>query len=246
MPNVFSRALTGAIVPFIAALACAGSAAAGHGDRHSTDTAVSLTAQAEAEIDNDTMRAVLYTETEDAQPGKAADAANRTLAEATRLAKTQAGVKVRSGSYQTYPVYDKQNRIARWRVRAEVWLESADFKAMATLLSRLQTTMNLGGVEFFVSDEARRRSEDELTTDAIGEFRRRAGVAAAALGRKTWRVRELVVSPEGGMPPMPKAMLQARAASAMADVAPPPMEAGTSRLAVVVQGTISLDEPADR
>jgi hypothetical protein len=32
----------------------------------------------------------------------------------------------------------------------------------------------------------------------------------------------------------------------MADAAPPPMEAGTSRLAVVVQGTITLDEPAER
>ena len=240
-----SCALRGAILPLLAALACTGTAAA-HGERAANDTAVTLTAQAEAEIDNDTLRAVLYTETEDALPGKAADAANRTLAEATRVAKAQAGVKVRSGSYQTYPVYDKQNRIARWRVRAEILLESADFKAMAALLSRLQTTMNLGGVEFFVSDEARRRNEDELTTTAIGEFRRRAGVAAAALGRKTWRVREVVVSPEGGMAPMPKAMLQARAATAMADAAPPPMEAGTSRLAVVVQGTITLDEPAER
>jgi predicted secreted protein len=241
MPHGLSRALTSAILPVLAALACAGTA---HGERGPIDTAVSLTAQAESEIDNDTMRAVLYTETEDPLPGKAADAANRTLAEATRMAKAQAGVKVRSGSYQTYPVYDKQNRIARWRVRAEVLLESADFKAMAALLSRLQATMNLGGVEFFVSDEARRRSEDDLTTTAIGEFRRRAGVAAAALGRKTWRIRELVVNPDGGMAPMPKAMLQARAA--MADAAPPPIEAGTSRLAVIVQGTITLDEPAER
>ena len=208
-------------------------------------TQVSLQAQAESEVDNDTMRAVLYTEAEDASAAKAADTPNKTLGEAVRTAKAQAGVKVRSGSYQTFPLYDKQNRISRWRVRAEISLESPDFKGMAALLAKLQTTMNLGGVEFFASDEARRRIESELTTDAIEDFRRRADVAAKALGAKSYRIRDLAIAADAGGPPMPRPMLQARAGAAMSEVAPAPIEAGSSRMGVQVTGTVSLPHKGD-
>lgn len=218
--------------------------ALGHDSTPDT-TQVSLQAQAETEVDNDSMRAVLYTEAEDASAAKAADTANKTLGEAVRTAKAQTGVKVRSGSYQTFPLYDKQNRISRWRVRAEISLESADFKGMAALLAKLQTTMNLAGVEFFASDEARRKIESELTTEAIEDFRRRADVAAKALGAKSYRIRDLAIAADAGGPPMPRPMLQARAGAAMSEVAPAPIEAGASRMGVQVTGTVTLAHKGD-
>ena len=205
------------------------------------DTAprMSLQAQSSVEVENDTMRALMSTEAEDANPAKVADQVNRVLGEATKIAKAQAGVKVRTGSYQTFPIYDKTNRIARWRARGELSLESQDFKGLTALLGKLQATLGLNGVEFLVSEEARRKADDELTTTAITEFRRRADIAAKAAGSKAWELRELVVNPEGGMGPSPRPAMLMRGAAA--DVAPPTMEGGSTRVGVVVTGTIVLE-----
>jgi predicted secreted protein len=200
---------------------------------------VSLQAQSSVEVENDTMRALMATEAEDANPAKVADQVNRVLGDATKIAKAQPGVKVRTGSYQTFPIYDKTNRIARWRARGELSLESQDFKGLTALVGKLQATLGLNGVEFLVSDEARRKADDELTTTAIAEFRRRAEIAAKAAGGRAWQLRELVVNPDGGMGPSPRpAMLMRGAAS---DMAAPPMEGGSTRVGVVVTGTIVLE-----
>ena len=197
---------------------------------------ITLQAQADAEIDNDTLRAVLFSEAEDGSVAKAADTVNRAIAEAGRLARAQAGVQVRSAGYQTYPVYDKQNRISRWRVRADMQLEGSDFKGMAALLARLQGTLALAGMDFFASREARRRVEDSVTTAALADFRRRAEVSALALGAKGFRILEIALNADGGPPP--PAMMSARAGAPVADMAPPPTDGGTTRVGVFVTGTV--------
>lgn len=209
-------------------------------DVEDTAPRLSLQAQSSVEVENDTMRVVMSTEAEDANPAKVADQVNRVLGDAAKLAKAQAGVKVRTGTYQTFPLYDKANRISRWRARGELSLESQDFKGLTALVGKLQSTLGLNGVEFLVSEDARRKADDELTTTAIGEFRRRAEIAAKAAGGKAWHLRELVVNPDGGMGPSPRpAMAMQQRGSA--DVAPPPMEGGSTRIGVVVTGTIALD-----
>lgn len=200
---------------------------------------VSLQAQSSVDVENDTMRALMSTEAEDANPAKVADQVNRVLGDAAKVAKAQPGVKVRTGSYQTFPIYDKTNRIARWRARGELSLESQDFKGLTALVGKLQATLGLNGVEFLVSDEARRKADDELTTAAIGEFRRRADIAAKAAGGKAWQLREMVVNPDGGSGPSPRPAMLMRGAAA--DVAAPPMEGGSTRVGVVVTGTIVLE-----
>jgi predicted secreted protein len=200
---------------------------------------VILQAQSSVEVENDTMRALMSTEAEDANPAKVADQVNRVLGDAARIAKAQPGVKVRTGSYQTFPIYDKTNRIARWRARGELSLESQDFKGLTALLGRLQATLGLNGVEFLVSEEARRKADDDLTATAIGEFRRRADIAAKAAGGRTWQLREMVVNPDGGSGPSPRPAMLMRGASA--DMAAPPMEGGSTRIGVVVTGTIVLE-----
>jgi len=200
---------------------------------------VSLQAQSSVEVENDTMRALMSTEAEDANPAKVADQVNRVLGDAAKIAKAQAGIKVRTGSYQTFPIYDKTNRISRWRARGELSLESQDFKGLTALVGKLQATLGLNGVEFLVSEEARRKVDDELTTAAIAEFRRRAELAAKAAGGRTWQLRELVVNPDGGTGPSPRPAMLMRGAAA--DMAAPPMEGGTTRVGVVITGTIVLD-----
>ncbi len=54
-------------------------------------------------------------------------------------------VKARSGAYQTLPVYEK-SRVARWRVRQELRLESADFAAATELIGKLQASLMVTGM----------------------------------------------------------------------------------------------------
>lgn len=201
---------------------------------------ISLQAQASMEVDNDTMRATLFAEAEDASPARLSDAVNRNVNEALRIAKTEARVKVKTGGYQTYPVYDK-TRIVRWRARSELHFESHDFKALSDLIGRLQGTLKLAGMDFSVSPEAHKRVEDELTAAAIADFQRRAQLIAQGFGASGYRVKEANVSGEGAMPPMPRPVMMMRAAPMADAVQAPAVEAGTSRLAVSVNGSIILD-----
>ena len=232
--------LTGAAMLALATAANADPGAERDHPRPPPPGVVSLQAQASVEVDNDTMRATLFAEEEDASPARLSDGVNRTVNEALRIAKADTRVKVKTGGYQTYPVYDK-TRIVRWRARSELHFESADFKALSDLIGRLQGSMKLAGVDFSVSPEARKRIEDELTAAAIADFLRRAQLIAQGFGASGYRVKEANVSGEGAMPPMPRPMMMMRGA-AMADaVQAPNIEAGTSRLAVSVNGAIVLD-----
>lgn len=202
---------------------------------------VSLSAHASTEVDNDVMRAVLFAEEEDADPARLADRVNRATANAMAVAKSQAGVKVKTGGYQTHPVYDKA-RIVRWRARSDLILESTEFRVLADLVGRLQSTLKLGGVDFTVSPELRQKTQDELMAAAVADFQRRSSLVAASFGASGYRVRDAAVSSDDGVPPMPRAVLAMRAAPAAADsVQAPVVEAGTSRIAVSVTGTILLE-----
>ncbi|MBX9964721.1 MAG: SIMPL domain-containing protein [Burkholderiales bacterium] len=225
----------------LAVLAATPLAHADHGHDHETGR-VALQGQAAMDVDNDTMHATLYVEEEDANPVRLADTVNKAVADAVKVAKATAAVTTRTGGYQTYPVYDK-TRIVRWRARSELLLKSTDFKALSDLVGKLQSTLKLGGVYFSVSPEARRKIEDELTTAAIDDFKRRADLVAQSFGARGYKVKDAAVNADGGMPPMPKQMIVGlRGAPAAADSVQAPMvEAGTSRIAVNVNGTILLE-----
>jgi predicted secreted protein len=202
---------------------------------------VSFQAQAAAEIENDTMRAVLYVEDEDPSPPKLAERVNRALADAVRIARSVEGVKVKTGGYNTWPIYDR-TRIVRWRARTDLIVEGSDFRRVSELVGRLQTTLRLGGIDFGVSPEARRKAEDALLAGAIGEFRDRAARIAEAFGARGWRVRDVSVNAEGGMPPpVPRMVMASKAVAADEVATPPSVEGGTSRVVMVVSGTVEME-----
>lgn len=202
---------------------------------------VSFQAQAAAEIENDLMRAVLYVEDEDASPPRLAERVNRALADAVRTAKSAEGVKVKTGGYNTWPIYDK-TRIVRWRARTDLVIEGSDFRRVSELVGKLQAALRLGGIDFSVSPEARKKAEDALLAGAIGEFRDRAARIAEAFGARGWRVRDVSVNADGGMPPpMPRVMMAARAVAADEVATPPSVEGGTSRVVMVVSGTVEME-----
>lgn len=197
---------------------------------------VSLSAQAEREIPNDLLTATLAAEAEGADPAQLADGINRTMQRALATALAYKSVKAQSAGYQTTPVYEK-NRVARWRVRQELRLESGDFAAATELIGKLQATLMVAGLNLSVSGESRRKAENALIADALAAFEERARVVRDALKTKGYRMRDLQVS-TGGAPPRP--MLSMARQMSAESVAQPAIEPGSTRILVTVSGTVQL------
>ena len=80
---------------------------------------VELQADAQREVQNDLLNASVFNELNDENPAVLANAINRSVNEALRIAKEFKTVRVRSGGNQTTPVYTKGNVLQGWRGRAE-------------------------------------------------------------------------------------------------------------------------------
>ena len=199
---------------------------------------VDLQAEVSREVPNDLMNASLYAEVSDPSAARVADQVNRVTAEALKTAGEFKAVRARSGGSQTYPVYDRNGKSTGWRGRSEIRLESRDTQAMASLIGKLQSTMQLGGVSFVVSPDLRRSTENELINDAVAAFKARAEIVAKAIGGRGFKIRRIGIS-TGGFAPGPRPMAMARAAPA--EVAPPTFEAGTSMVQVGVNGTVEVE-----
>lgn len=201
---------------------------------------VDLQTQVMREVDNDLIRATMYAERQESDPAALQNALNKIAAEAHAAARDFTTVKTTTGRNNTYPVYDRNNRLIAWRGRSEVRLESKDFPAVAKLIARLQSSMQLGNVSFSVSPELRRQVEQEMLQEAVDSFRERAGILTRALGGKSYRLRQLSVHTSGGSPVQP---MMARAAKAdAAESYAPVLEGGTSHINVGATGSIEVVE----
>ncbi len=201
---------------------------------------VDLQAEVTREVRNDQLNATMYAEMQHAGAAELQNALNRIAADALKAAADFKGVKVQTGYIQTYPVYDRANKLSAWRGRTELRLESRDFAAAAGLIGRLQASMQLGGVAFSVSPELRRQTERELMQEVVQAFRERADVLTQALGGKGYRLRKLSVQTAEGAPP-PRPMMTMRAAKADMESVPPSFEGGTSQVNVGAVGTIEVE-----
>lgn len=229
MNNVFATAL------LLASIACA------HAQTPMADykgARVSLEGRASQEVDNDVMRATLFSEAEDTDPARLADKINRATADGLKTAKAHQGIRARTSGYSTYPVTDK-SRIVRWRARSEISIEGEDFRRMAEAIGKLQATLQLGAVDFSVSPASRAKAEDALTQIAIGEFLRKAEKIAKSFKGTAFNVVEANVSADGGYNPPPRPMVMMKS---MSDSGPatPAMEGGTTRITVTVNGAILI------
>lgn len=188
---------------------------------------------------NDLMRATLSIELSDRNPGQLARALTQAMNEGLAKGRGFSTVKLASGNQQSWPVYNDKQKLESWRGRAELTLESKDFKAAGELLSQLQDQLQLQGLNFVVSEETRLAAEKKLTTDAIAAFREKADAVRLAWGAKSYSLVQMNLGSSGGgggYPRPPMAMMMK-----MADAAPgAEMAGGESRVSVNVSGSIEL------
>ena len=202
---------------------------------------VTIEASATADVPTDTLTVTMFAEEQGPDPAAIAARVNARLDEALARAKKEPKVEARSGNYQTTPVYDRANQITGWRIRADLVLESRDFKTAAALAGALQPALKLWSMTFSLSRGAREAAEAALLTEALGKFQEKARAVAKGLGFPGYVLGQIVVRNETSMPP--PVAFRGVAMSAMADGgAPPPVpaEGGKNAVTVNVSGSVVL------
>jgi len=202
-------------------------------------TVISLDAQATRNVANDLMRVSFFVEMEDTDPARLARDVNASAEKAVAAAKQAAGAEVQTSGYQTYPIRDKSNRIARWRARYDFSVESKDFDGLSELTGRMQSMAQVSGLGFSVSPDTRAKAEEALIEEAVAAFRRRAALVAKSAGLGEYRIREMAVQAEGFRPPGPVP----RMAMMSVEGAAPPVEAGVTSITLRISGSIESRSP---
>ncbi|WP_180076936.1 SIMPL domain-containing protein [Acinetobacter sp. YH12251] len=201
---------------------------------------VNIQADATRQVSNDQMYAVLYIEKSNKQPAELATQINQLMTQAVNTARKYPAVKIETGSQSTYPIYDNDSRkLKEWRGRAEVRLESTDFKAASQLVSELQQNFQTQSISFSVSDAQRKKVENELMVEASKNFQQRAQALAQAWNKSGYNLVNinLNTSNYGGQPVPRMAMMKAASADAIPEQE---MAGGESKITVSANGSIQF------
>jgi len=197
---------------------------------------VSLSTGANAEVENDTLVAILYSQREGANLQTLANVVNSNISQAVKKSKQTANIDVQTLGYQTNPVYDKQ-RLSGWRVRQSIRLESKDSTQLSKLIGELQRTLAVESINYSVSPEKIRETEDKLIVEAVDAFTQRAKLITNQFGRSNYRLVDIHINTAGA----PIRPLQMRSATvAMESVSAPTIEAGKQDIRITVNGTIEM------
>ncbi len=198
--------------------------------------------EVEKEIANDLLSATLSVELNNKNPALLAKELTQIVNDGLKQGSTFNSVKITSGNQQTYPIYNDKNRLESWRGRAELKVESKDFKAAGELISQLQAKLQLNNLSFTVAPETRRELENQLISEAVAAFRQRADKIKNAWNAKGYKLVQMTLGTTNNQPPQPMYMVRA-AKMEMADAAPAADYAGgQSRLNVQVSGSIELEQ----
>lgn len=196
---------------------------------------VDFQVEAAREVANDLLTATMTLDIQDKHPGRVAQQINAALNDALKQAAAFSTVKVSSGNQHTIPVYGKNNQLDAWRGHGEIRLEARDFKAAGELIMQLQTSMQLGNVQFTVAPDTRAQIENALIAEAIKAFQTRADTIRAAVGAKSYKTVRFSIN-NGTPPHYPMPMM--RATMAGAAIPAPEFASGESRMTVQISGTI--------
>jgi predicted secreted protein len=191
-------------------------------------------------VSNDTMHATLGASGESSDPAKLAARINDAMNWALGIAKGYAGVTVGTGSYQTYPVYEK-TVLKGWRARQNLELQGKDSRLMGRLVGELQARLQVQSMSFSVSDARRSGIENRLITRALDAFKKRADLVVNNLQATGYRIVDISINTSSPRPPTPYpvGMMAAQSKSE----SPVAVEAGESEIGVTVSGTIELTLP---
>ena len=200
---------------------------------------VHLQSQQSESVSNDTMHVTLGTHAEQRDPASLARKINEDMEWALAKAKQVKGVKVSTGSYQTWPITNKKVTTG-WRGQQSLELESKDTGSLARLAGELQDRLQIKSMNFTVSDDKRMAVENRLIEAALNAFKDRARIVGDNLKADGYRIVDINIGTSGQAPPVRHQPRMAMAMEASDAVA---VEGGESDIQVTVDGTIELFIP---
>lgn len=210
--------------------------------KDSTPT-LTVDAQAKSLVANDEMQVIFAVERDGNDLSAMNQSVLQALAAAISDAKKVEGVRARMGTVQTNPNWTPQGKPNGWRVRGEVSLSlqnsSQNFASLGNLAGQLAQKLQLSGINFKLSDDARNAAEKQLIKNAAGAFRAKAQDAASALGYKSFDIKEVNLHNGNNVIIRQAPMMKAMRSDSMS-AAPVPSEGGDSEVTVTFSGTVNL------
>ncbi len=179
-------------------LLCAQLAWADPADRYNRVTFQSV---ASREVPNDLLVARMGIVINGKEPARIAQKLTSALNAALKKAEAYPKVAASSGDQHTEAVYNRQNQLVGYRGRAEIRLESRDFEAMAKLIARLQSGMQVTGMDFGVAPETRKQVESALIADAENDYKKNAQAISLLLNGTGFKLVNQVISQSGSEAP---------------------------------------------
>ena len=198
---------------------------------------INLFGAAENVIDNDLLAVTMQSSADAASAQEAAKIVNQEMSWALNLVKDITVIRKQTINYQTRPRY--QNKvIIGWSVSQQLQLESSEIDRLSQVVGRLQEQLQVISMIFKASSDQKRVATDELITEALAAFEKKARLVSQALRAKDFRIVTLNIAENAPAIPLQRGYGMEAMAMASADAVQ--LEAGESTLAVRVDGTIQL------
>lgn len=198
----------------------------------------SLSARAQGPVVNDLMTVNLTARAQADDPQDLARKINGEMGWALDQLKRHETLQIKTGNYRTWPTYARKDRqITGWEASQVVNIRSEDVNAVQQAVQKLQERLQVSDLRAVPKPETRQKAEDELIREALEQFKERATLIQQTVGAFGYRVINVSVNTGGGVPQPRPALRMAADSSGMP---PPAIEAGTSELSVVIQGSVQL------
>lgn len=202
---------------------------------------LNFSAEASRKVDNDQTNATLTKVVQHKSSSEVANQINDTLNRALVIAKKYPQVQVSTGNQSTYPQYDKNQKINGWTGNASLNLKSTDTVAISKLIAELQSFMTLDGISFSVSDDTRKKVEEQLMIEASQNFQRQAKALLPAWNARDYQLVSLDFNRGGDYAGRyTVAPMMAMAKTQSNEVASQDYQAGESTITVTANGNIQL------
>lgn len=202
---------------------------------------LNFSAEASRKVDNDQTNATMTKVVQDKSSTEVARRISETLNQAMQVAKKYPQVQVTTGNQSTYPQYDKNQKINGWTGNASLNLKSTDSVAISKLIADLQTFMTLDGINFSVSDNTRRKIEQELMIEASTAFQNQAKALLPVWQARDYQLVSLDFSRGGDYHGRyTTTPMMAMAKMEEAGVANQNFQAGESTITVTATGNVQL------
>ena len=200
---------------------------------------VSFVVSADEEVENDVLKATLSAAEQGQDTTQLSDKVNKTIRWAMDIAEQTPGIDARTLGYMTNPQY-RDGRVDGWLVKQSISLKSKDSKALSALLGQLQEKLRVDAINYNVSPEVRKKTEESLIADALANFKQRAEQVRTNMGFSGYRLVDLDIQTASDVqPPMAYAARSSRMQLSK-NAAPPALEAGKQSIRVSVRAEIEL------